>query len=95
MERLLSYYVPGITFDIQSLRQAAEDLKSKHRDSESDAISTKADANELEDLAIEDEDFMIKALPNNTTRMKMNWSILGISILLIIGPRIFRRIFLS
>jgi hypothetical protein len=68
MERLLSYYVPGITFDIQSLRQAVEDLKSKHRDSESDAISTKADVNELEDLAIEDEDFMIKALPNNTTR---------------------------
>lgn len=68
MERILSYYVPGITFDIQSLRQVAEDLKSKHRDSESDVVSTKMDANELEDLAIDEEDFTIKALPDNTTR---------------------------
>jgi hypothetical protein len=69
MERLLSHYVPNITFDIQSLRQAAEDLKSKHRDSESDAISTREDPNDLEDLAIDDEDFTIKAMPDNTTRM--------------------------
>ncbi|KAJ5136480.1 hypothetical protein N7448_005034 [Penicillium atrosanguineum] len=79
MERLLSYYVPGITFDIQSLRQAAEDLKNKHRDSESDAISTKADANELEDLAIDDEDFMIKALPDNTTQYSGEFSYLNFS----------------
>ena len=69
MERLLSHYVPNITFDIQSLRQAAEELKSKHRDSESDAISTMEDPNELEDLAIDDEHFTIKAMPDNTTRM--------------------------
>lgn len=68
MERILSYYVPNITFDIQSLRQAAEELKSKHRDSESDVLSMKADANDLEDLAIDEEDFTIKALPDNTTR---------------------------
>ena len=68
MERILSYYAPGLTFDIQSLRQAAEDLKSKHRESDSDALSTKVDANELEDLAIDEEDFTIKALPNNTAR---------------------------
>jgi hypothetical protein len=68
MERLLSHYVPNITFDIQSLRQAAEDLKTKHRDSESDAISTRGDPNELEDLAIDEEDFTIKAMPDNTTR---------------------------
>jgi hypothetical protein len=68
MERILSYYAPNLTFDIQSLRQAAEDLKSKHRESESDALSTKVDANELEDLAIDEEDFTIKALPNNTAR---------------------------
>lgn len=68
MEHLLSYYVPNITFDIQSLRQAADELKTKHRDSESDAVSTKVDANELEDLAIDEEDFTIKALPNNQTR---------------------------
>ena len=68
MERILSYYVPNITFDIQSLRQAAEELKSKHRDSESDILSMKADVNEMEDLAIDEEDFTIKALPDNTTR---------------------------
>lgn len=68
MERILSFYVPNITFDIQSLRQAAEELKSKRRDSESDAGSTRVDANELEDLAIDEEDFTIKALPGNTTR---------------------------
>ncbi|KAJ5219493.1 uncharacterized protein N7498_001592, partial [Penicillium cinerascens] len=68
MERILSFYVPNITFDIQSLRKAAEDLKSKRRDSESDAGSTRMDANELEDLAIDEEDFTIKALPGNTTR---------------------------
>lgn len=68
MERLLSHYVPNITFDIQSLRQAADELKTKHRDSESDVVSTKVDANELEDLAIDEEDFTIKALPDNTTR---------------------------
>lgn len=68
MERILSHYIPNITFDIQSLRQAAEDLKSGHRDSESDAVSTRVDANELEDLAIDEEDFTIKALPGNTTR---------------------------
>ena len=68
MERLLSYYIPDIKFDIQSLRQAAEELKSKHRDSESDAVSTKVDTNDLEDLAIDEEDFTIKALPDNTTR---------------------------
>lgn len=68
MERLLSHYLPNITFDIQSLRQAADELKTKHRDSESDVLSTKVDANELEDLAIDEEDFTIKALPDNTTR---------------------------
>lgn len=68
MERLLSHYVPNITFDIQSLRQAADELNAKRRDSESDVLSTKVDANELEDLAIDEEDFTIKALPDNTTR---------------------------
>lgn len=68
MECLLSHYMPNVRFDIQSLRQAAEDLKSKHRDTGSDAISTRADPNELEDLAIDEEDFTIKAMPDNTTR---------------------------
>lgn len=69
MERLLSHYIPNINFDIQSLRQAADELKSKHRDSESDVISARDDPNEMEDLAIDDEHFTIKAMPDNTTRM--------------------------
>lgn len=68
MERLLAHYIPNITFDIESLRQAADELKTKRRDSESDVLSTKVDTNELEDLAIDEEDFTIKALPDNTTR---------------------------
>lgn len=68
MERLLSYYMPNIKFDVQSLRQAVDELETKHRDSESDTASTRVDANEVEDLAIDEEDFTIKALPDNTTR---------------------------
>lgn len=79
MERLLSHYVPNITFDIQSLRQAADELKTKHRDSESDVVSTKVDANELEDLAIDEEDFTIKALPDNTTQYSGEFSYLNFS----------------
>ncbi|KAJ5550050.1 hypothetical protein N7535_002006 [Penicillium sp. DV-2018c] len=77
MERLLSHYAPNISFDIQSLRQAAEDLKSKHRDSESDKISTREDTNDLEDLAIDDEDFTIKAMPDNTTQYSGEFSYLN------------------
>ncbi|KAJ5669741.1 hypothetical protein N7462_010811 [Penicillium macrosclerotiorum] len=79
MERLLSYYIPDIKFDIQSLRQAADELKSKHRDSESDAVSTKEDTNDLEDLAIDEEDFTIKALPDNTTQYSGEFSYLNFS----------------
>ena len=68
MERILSHYVPNIKFDIQSLRQIAENLATKHRDSVSDGISTGVDADESEDLAIDEEEFTIKALPGNTTR---------------------------
>ncbi|CAI7621703.1 unnamed protein product [Penicillium pancosmium] len=79
MERLLSHYVPNITFDIQSLRQAVDELNAKHRDSESDVLSTKVDANELEDLAIDEEDFTIKALPDNTTQYSGEFSYLNFS----------------
>jgi hypothetical protein len=77
MERILEYYVPNISFDIPSLRKTVEELKSKHRGSESDVPSTRVEGEDLEDLAIEDEDFMIKALPDNTTRMyrASSWSI--------------------
>ncbi|KAF7716021.1 Fungal specific transcription factor involved in L-proline catabolism [Penicillium ucsense] len=79
MERILSHYVPNITFDLQSLRQVAEEVKGKHRDSESDVLSTRADGNELEDLAIDEEDFTIKALPNNTTQYSGEFSYLNFS----------------
>ena len=70
MERILQHYVPNISFDIQSLRKTAEELKSKHRGSDSDGgPSVVFDNEDMEDLAIEDEDFTIKALPDNTTRM--------------------------
>lgn len=92
MERLLSHYVPNITFDIQSLRQAAEDLKSKHRDSES-AISTREDPNELEDLAIDEEDFTIKAMPDNTTR-RLQSGDRAWGFILTLFTRVFRGIFI-
>ncbi|KAJ5634373.1 hypothetical protein N7528_002215 [Penicillium herquei] len=79
MERILSYYAPDLTFDIQSLRQAAEDLKTKHRDSGSDTHSTRVDSNELEDLAIDEEDFTIKALPDNSTQYSGEFSYLNFS----------------
>ena len=71
MERILQHYVPNISFDIHSLRKMAEELKHKHRPSgmEGGPPSMQLDGEELEDLAIDDEDFTIKALPDNTTRM--------------------------
>ncbi|RHZ47700.1 Zn(II)2Cys6 transcription factor [Aspergillus thermomutatus] len=79
MERILEYYVPNISFDIPSLRKAAEELQSKHRGSESDVPSTRVEGEDLEDLAIEDEDFMIKALPDNTTQYSGEFSYLNFS----------------
>lgn len=72
MERILEYYVPNTSFDIQSLRKVTEELKSKHRGSGLDAPAGRFDVDEFEDLAIEDEDFTIKALPDNTTRMRLS-----------------------
>lgn len=70
MERILQHYVPNVSLDIQSLRKTAEELKEKHRSSDSDAgPSIRLDNEDFEDLAIDDEDFTIKALPDNTTRM--------------------------
>ncbi|EAL88730.1 hypothetical protein KXW98_009021 [Aspergillus fumigatus] len=79
MERILEYYVPNISFDIPSLRKTVEELKSKHRGSESDVPSTRVEGEDLEDLAIEDEDFMIKALPDNTTQYSGEFSYLNFS----------------
>lgn len=74
MERILQHYVPNISFDIQSLRKTAEELKTKHRGSDSEGgpsvgPSVVLENEELDELAIDDEDFTIKALPDNTTRM--------------------------
>lgn len=70
MERILQHYVPNISLDIQSLRKTAEELKSKHRTSDSGGgPSVVLESEELDDLAIDDEDFTIKALPDNTMRM--------------------------
>ncbi|GAB1195143.1 hypothetical protein APSETT444_004397 [Aspergillus pseudonomiae] len=68
MERILQHYVPNISFDIQSLRKTAEELKHRHRHSFTDANpSVRLDEEDFEDLAIDDEDYMVKALPDNTT----------------------------
>lgn len=92
MERILEYYVPNLSFDIQSLRRTADELKSKQRPSESDAPSTRIDVDELEDLAIDDEDFTIKALPDNTTRkLLIPLLFLGLAN----RSRIFGRVLLS
>lgn len=70
MEQILQHYIPNISFDLQSLRKTAEELKHKHRGSDSDGgPSIRLDEEDFEDLAIDDEDFTIKALPDNTTRM--------------------------
>lgn len=70
MERIIQHYVPNISFDIYSLRKMAEELTHKHRPSGStETPSMQLEGEDLEDLAIDDEDFTIKALPDNTTRM--------------------------
>ncbi|KAL3471543.1 hypothetical protein BJX99DRAFT_266680 [Aspergillus californicus] len=80
MERILQHYVPNITFDIQSLRKTAEELQSKHRGSESEGgPSILLDSEDMEDLAIDDEDFTIKALPDNTTQYSGEFSYLNFS----------------
>lgn len=68
MEKILAHYMPNISFDIQSLKEVAENLQLQHRGSDTDGPPTQVELDELEDLAIDDEDFTIKALPDNTTR---------------------------
>ncbi|KAL3488818.1 hypothetical protein BJX62DRAFT_227025 [Aspergillus germanicus] len=80
MERILQHYVPNISFDIQSLRKTAEELKSKHRGSDSEGgPSIMLDSEDMEDLAIDDEDFTIKALTDNTTQYSGEFSYLNFS----------------
>lgn len=67
MERILSHFVPGITFDIPTLRKVAGSLRSDYEQSENQTSTSHADGEE-EDLVIDDEDFTIKTLPDNSTR---------------------------
>ena len=60
MERILEYY--KLPLDVQSLRKTADDLAQQNRD------DTHVDPADLDDLDIDDEDFTIRALPDNTTR---------------------------
>lgn len=69
MEQILAHYMPNTSFDIPSLRKIAEDLQKRHHDlSESDGPPTQAEGDDLDDLAIDEEDFSIRAFPDNTTR---------------------------
>ncbi|KAL5358531.1 fungal-specific transcription factor domain-containing protein [Aspergillus floccosus] len=80
MERILHHFVPNLSFDIQSLRKTADELKQKHRSSDSDAgPSIRLENEDFEDLAIDDEDFTIKALPDNTTQYSGEFSYLNFS----------------
>ena len=64
MERLLQHHIPHLSLDVSSLKKAVDELQTRHR-----ASSGSVDVEDLEDLAIEDEDFVIKPMPDNTTRM--------------------------
>ena len=71
MESILSYYAPNLSLDVNSLRKTAEDLRNQHRNSpglSGITTDTHVGLDELEDLAIDDEDFTIQNLPDNTTR---------------------------
>lgn len=65
MERILSHYVPGITFDIPTLQKVADSLRSDYEQTEN--RTSHADGDE-EDLVIDEEDFTIKTLPDKSTR---------------------------
>lgn len=74
MERILQHFVPNISFDVPSLRKMAENLhKQRGSESETDP-SIRVEGDDFEDLAIDDEHFTIKALPDNTTRMLFFYS---------------------
>ncbi|KAE8388950.1 hypothetical protein ETB97_010694 [Aspergillus alliaceus] len=80
MERILQHYVPNISFDIQSLRKTAEELKHRHRHSFTEGSpSVRLDEEDFEDLAIDDEDYVVNALPDNTTQYSGEFSYLNFS----------------
>lgn len=72
MERILAHYVPNMSLDIPSLRKAVEDLQRDQREpSMSEGPTTQAEADDLDDLAIDEESFSIRAFPDNTTRKSL------------------------
>ncbi|ODM17390.1 hypothetical protein SI65_07065 [Aspergillus cristatus] len=72
MERILHHYVPHLSLDLPSLRTAAEKLNQHHRGSS-------VDVEDLEDLTIDDEDFVIKPMSDNTTQYSGEFSYLNFS----------------
>uniref|UniRef100_A0A093XMG8 Putative transcriptional regulatory protein C3C7.04 n=2 Tax=Talaromyces marneffei PM1 TaxID=1077442 RepID=A0A093XMG8_TALMA len=74
MERILAHYVPNMSFDILSLRKVAEGLQRDHREqSISEGPATQAETDDLDDLAIDEENFSIRAFPDNTTRQCLDF----------------------
>lgn len=70
MEKILAHYAPNLSLDVSSLRKAAESLPGKQRDADSNGPPTQAEGDDPDDddLAIDEEDFSIKAFPDNTMR---------------------------
>lgn len=75
MERILHYHLPHLPLDVASLRTAADQLQSqRHRGS-----SGSVDVEDLDDLTIDDEEFVIKPMPDDTTQYSGEFSYLNFS----------------
>lgn len=73
MEQILTHFMPHLTFDLSTLRNVAVDLRgSRGGPSESHETSTQMETDDLGDLAIDEEDFSIRAYPDNTTRASIH-----------------------
>lgn len=75
MERILHHHLPELSLDVASLRTAADQLQSqRHRES-----LGSVDVEDLDDLTIDDEEFVIKPMPDNTTQYSGEFSYLNFS----------------
>ncbi|KAL1990977.1 hypothetical protein VTN49DRAFT_5481 [Thermomyces lanuginosus] len=81
MEKILAHYAPNLSLDVSSLRKAAESLPGKQRDADSNGPPTQAEGDDPDDddLAIDEEDFSIKAFPDNTMQYSGEYSYLNFS----------------
>lgn len=75
METLLRNYDPDISLETENLKTMAEALTTKENGGPSEMVETSPSVtnnqdqtNDVEDLTL-DEDFTVKPLPHNTTRM--------------------------